>query len=178
MIFNLTKKAIRLCGLDTRAIYQKLSAESLRAAIRAQKLAPLCARLREVIPDLRHQYTQTFDEVEYHRFWEIKMRGIHAWQSTLVLSAMAHVGRDRLVLVDIGDSSGNHGRYIKALARPGQVERVVSINLDPVAVDKVRTNGGEAILSRAEELDLSGIRPDLFLSFETLEHLTDRSRPR
>jgi hypothetical protein len=176
MILDLAKKAARRCGLDTRAIYHHVSAASLRAAIDAQGLGPLCDKLRGIAPDLRDQYTGAFDESEYRRYWEIKMRGLHAWQTGLALSAMARVGRERLVLADIGDSSGNHGRYIKALAGPGQVERIVSVNLDPVAVDKVRAKGGEALLSRAEELDLAGVRPDLFMSFETIEHLTDPVR--
>lgn len=176
MILDLAKKAMRFCGLDARAVYQGLSAASIRAAIEAQKLAPIYTRLREAVPDLRDQYTGAFDESEYRRYWEIKRRGLHAWQVELALSAMTHVGRDRLVLADIGDSSGNHGRYIKAFARPNQVARIVSINLDSVAVEKIRAKGGEAVLSRAEELELAGIRPDLFLSFETLEHLTDPVR--
>lgn len=176
MILDLAKKAMRHFGFDTRAVYQRLSAASVRAAIKAQNLGPICARLREAAPDLRDQYTGTFDETEYRRYWEIKMRGLHAWQVSLALSAMARVGRDHLVLADVGDSSGNHGLYIKALAPLGQVERIVSVNLDPIAIDKVRAKGGEAVLSRAEELDLAGIRPDLLLSFETIEHLTDPVR--
>jgi hypothetical protein len=53
---------------------------------------------------------------------------------------------------------------------------VVSVNLDPVAVEKVRAKGGDAVLARAEEIDLEGVRPDLFMSFEMVEHLTDPIR--
>lgn len=164
------------CGIDTRAVYQALSALSLRAALREQGLAPLCDRLRQVIPDLRDQYTAGFDEQEYARYWELKMRGLHAWQVRTALAAIDHVGGDGLVLADIGDSSGNHAVYLKALARPGQVGRTISVNLDPVAVAKARAKGIDAVLARAEELDLEGIAPDLFLCFETLEHLTDPVR--
>ena len=163
-------------GIDTRAHYQGISARSLRAAIREQGLAPICERLRELRPDLRDQYTGTFDDTEYERYWEIKMRGLHAWQVRCVLEALDRIGGEGLVLADVGDSSGNHAAYIQALAPPGQVKRVVSVNLDPVAVKQVRAKGGEAILSRAEDLDLEELRPDLFLSFETIEHLTDPVR--
>lgn len=176
MIFPLVKKAARIVGLDTRAIYQSLSAASIRAAIKEQKLEQTCDRLRAIIPDLRDQYTTTFDDTEYRRYWDIKMRGLHAWQVTLVLETMNRIGRGGLTLADIGDSSGNHSIFIKAIAPAGQVARAISVNLDPVAVGKVNAKGGQAILSRAEELDLAGIRPDLFLSFETIEHLTDPTR--
>jgi hypothetical protein len=45
-----------------------------------------------------------------------------------------------------------------------------------VAVDKIRAKGGEAVLARAEALDLGGATPDLVCLFEVLEHLTDPAR--
>lgn len=173
---SVVKSALRGLGLDSHALYQAISARSLRAAVRAQGLDALCDQLRAVLPDLRDQYTAGFDDTEYERYWEIKMRALHAWQVRCVQEALDRIGGDGLVIADIGDSSGNHATYIKAVTRPGQVDRVVSVNLDPVAVEKVRNKGGEAILGRAEELDLEGLTPDLFLSFETVEHLTDPVR--
>lgn len=163
-------------GVDTRALYQRLSAASIEAAVTEQGLAPLAQRLRQIIPDISDQYTGGFDRVEYERYWEKKMRGLHAFQVRLMLDAVAGIGRKGLVLADIGDSSGNHARYLQTVADAGLIERVVSVNLDPVAVDKVRAKGGDAILARAEEMDLEGTRPDLFMSFEMVEHLTDPIR--
>ena len=175
-MLGLLTRVAKGMGIDTLAHYQGVSARSLRAAIREQGLAPMCERLRQVLPDLRDQFTGAIDGTEYERYWEIKMRGLHAWQVRCVLEALDRIGGDGLVLADVGDSSGNHAAYIQALAPPGQVSRVVSVNLDPVAVEKVRAKGGEAVLSRAEDLDLEQLRPDLFLSFETIEHLTDPVR--
>ena len=175
-MLSVAKKLIRFLGFDTRALYQNLSAESLRAAIEAQGLEPFCDKLRKVVPDLRDQYTGSLDEAEYRRYWELKMRGLHAWQTLLGLEALKRIGRDGLTLADIGDSSGNHGLYLKALATPEKIARYISVNLDPVAVAKVQAKGGESILCRAEDLDHAGLRPDLFLSFQTLEHLTDPVR--
>lgn len=172
----LAKALARSAGIDTRAAYQRLSAASIRAAVAEQGLAPLVERLRQVIPDISDQYTGGFDPDEYRRYWEIKMRGLHAFQVGLMLDAVAAVGRPGLVLADIGDSSGNHGRYLRALAPAGAVSRVVSVNLDPVAVEKVAAKGGDSLLCRAEEMDLEGVRPDLFTSFEMVEHLTDPIR--
>jgi len=50
------------------------------------------------------------------------------------------------------------------------------VNLDPVAVQKVRDRGQEAILSPAEELDPTADAVDLYASFETLEHFSDPLR--
>lgn len=174
----MTASALRLLkgvGIDTRALYQRLSAASLDAAAAEQDLAALRERLRAILPDISDQYSAALDSVEYARYWERKMRGLHAFQIACAQAAIERVGGKNLVLADIGDSSGNHALYLKALA-PDKVARVISVNLDPVAVDKVKAKGGDAILARAEELDLTGIRPDLFLSFEMVEHLTDPLR--
>ncbi len=170
------KAGLGALGADPRALYQTLSAASIDAAIAEQGLGGLAARLRGIVPDLSDQYTDGFDRIEYQRYWERKMRGLHAFQVRCIEEALAGLGRDGLVLADIGDSSGNHSLYLKAMLPPGRLARVISVNLDPVAVDKVRAKGGDAILCRAEEMDLEGIRPDLFLSFEMVEHLTDPVR--
>ncbi|MCB2100607.1 MAG: methyltransferase domain-containing protein [Rhodobacterales bacterium] len=170
------KALLRGLGLNPGAVYRNLSRRSIEAATREQGLAGLRDQLRAAVPDLRGQYTTSFDEAEYVRYWEPKMRGLHAWQVRFILDALDVVGGDNLVLADIGDSSGNHAAYVRAVAPAGRVGRVVSVNLDPVAVDKVRAKGFEAVQCRAEELDLEAIRPDLFLSFEMVEHLTDPVR--
>lgn len=176
MVMAAAKTLARSFGVDTRAAYQRLSAASIRAAVAEQGLAPLVERLRQIIPDITDQYTGGFDPVEYQRYWETKMRGLHAFQVGLMLDSIAIIGRSGLVLADIGDSSGNHARYLQALAPAGAVERVISVNLDPVAVAKVASKGGDSLLCRAEEMDLEGVRPDLFTSFEMVEHLTDPIR--
>lgn len=173
---NLAKSALRSAGIDTRALYHTLSARSLKAALREQGLTALCGELREIVPDLSAQYTSAFDAEEYARFWELKMRGMHAFQTRCILDTLDIIGGEGKVIADIGDSAGTHATYVKALARPEQVERIVSVNLDPEAVAKVRAGGGEAVLSRAEELDLEGLDVDLFMSFEMVEHLTDPVR--
>jgi len=173
---SLVRTALKGADVDTTRLYQSLSAASIRAALREQKLDTLAAELRRVVPDLADQYSHGFDQAEYERYWEIKMRGLHAFQIRLALDALKRMKNVDLILADIGDSSGNHAAYIRALAQPGKVAKTISVNLDPLAIEKVRAKGGEAIHSRAEELDLKGISPDLILSFETIEHLTDPVR--
>jgi hypothetical protein len=176
-MLGLAKKIVRGVGLDSRRLYQSLSVDSLKAALRAQGLTPLMEELRAIVPDLSEQYTDGPEGSEFDAYWEIKIRGLHAFQVSAALEALNHLPGDDHVVVDIGDSSGTHAAYIKGLAQPGKISRVISVNMDPVAVEKVTRRGGDALRCRAEELELpDGIKPSLFLSFETLEHLTDPLR--
>ncbi len=170
------KTLLEILGIDAGALYRRLSAASIEAATAEQGLGDLRTRLRATVPDVSDQYTTHFDPAEYTAYWEPKMRGLHAFQIGFVLDVLNDKGLSGAVIADIGDSSGNHARYLKALAPPGTIGRVISVNLDPVAVDKVIAKGGDALLCRAEELDHRDIRPDLALSFEMVEHLTDPVR--
>ncbi len=176
-MLKLAKDIVRGVGLDSRSLYQSLSAHSLKAALRAQGLTPLVEKLHAIVPDLSDQYTDGPAASEFDAYWEIKIRGLHAFQVSAALEALNHLPGDDHVVVDIGDSSGTHAAYIKGLAKPGKISRVISVNLDPVAVEKISRRGGDALLCRAEELELpDAVKPSLFLSFETLEHLTDPLR--
>ena len=154
-----------------RVVAFRLARASLDAASREAGTAEMRERLRALKPDIQDQYTSHFNVDSYRAFWEPKMRSLHAFQVKAVLDAIDAIGKDNLFIADIGDSSGSHAEYIKALAKPGQISHFVSVNLDPVAIEKVRRKGGEAILCRAEKLDLNGFRPNLFLSFQMVEHV-------
>lgn len=140
---------------------------------------PLYQRCSEVIPNIWDQYSDAV--VESHRaHWELKTRAMHAWQTHCMLRALKELsvakGNERPVnVVDIGDSSGNHLMYLKACTEV-KLGRTLSVNLDPTAVAKIKRKGGEAILCRAEELDLCADGVDLFMAFEMVEHLTDPTR--
>lgn len=163
-------------GIDTGRLYRRLSAASLKAALDEQELADLVERLRAIAPDISDQYSSDFDKAAYAAYWEIKMRGLHAAQIAAALDALSVIRGDGLTVVDVGDSAGTHGQYLRALAPDGKVTRVISVNLDPVAVEKVRGKGGDAVLGRAEDLDVAGYDAALFCLFETLEHLSDPLR--
>jgi hypothetical protein len=164
-----------MLGIDTGRLYERLAAASIDAAVRHQNLAELREILRQAVPDLSEQYTYPIDNETYRRIGERKMRSLHAFQINCVLETLPRLGPDATI-VDIGDSSGAHGMYVRATAPAGSVKRYLSVNLDPVAVDKVNKRGGEAILCRAEELDHRSVHADLFVSFETIEHLLDPVR--
>lgn len=161
--------------LDLRQMYFKVCARSLHAAIKEQGLKPLAESCREIVSDLRRQYTVPFKEEDYALYFEPKLRGLHAFQVAFFLEVLKKIHRTGLHIVDIGDSCGTHSKYFKALSKPGEIARFVSVNLDPTAVEKVKNTGGEAILSRAEDLPLD-FQVDLFTLFETLEHFTDPLR--
>jgi hypothetical protein len=76
--------------------------------------------------------------------------------------------------VDIGDSSGTHLKYLKNIC--GEKINASSVNLDPVAIKKIRERGFEAFETRAELLHKHSDynrRADIFLSYEMVEHLLD-----
>jgi hypothetical protein len=176
MILNSAKTFAKRLNIDTRALYHKVSRASIEQAVDEQGLRALTEQLRRIVPDLRDQYTLPFDPEEYERYWEVKMRAQHAWQMQCVLDALAKIDKQNLTIVDIGDSSGTHSTYLKAIAPENKIRRCLGVNLDEQAVERIRKKGGEAICSRAEELELHDIQADLFLSFETVEHLTDPLR--
>jgi len=172
-IFSHAKNIAQSVGIDTRKTYQDISAASIRAAIREQGLSQLYQQIQNIVPNLSDQYSRAFDPEELAAYWETKMRGLHAFQVQSTLNAIKKIDKTHLTIGDIGDSSGNHAAYIRALAPEQSIDRIISINLDPIAVQKVRAKGGEAVQCRAEELTTEGITADLFISFETLEHLID-----
>ena len=150
---------------------------SIRSAAREQNLDQLSKRLVEIVPDLTSQYT-TF-KID-NDFLQVKVRTLHAFQIDLVIKAINYIPpNESLYLVDIGDSSGTHLIYLNAILK-NDVRfascnlKCLSVNLDPIAVEKIASKGIEAILCRAEDLYKNyKIKADLILSFEMLEHLYD-----
>ena len=157
-----------------KKIIKKILILSLTSARKEQGLSKLAKKLNEIVPDLTEQYTDFNVEGKY---LITKIRSQHAFQMALVLDALGLLeNKDReLTVVDIGDSSGTHLQYLQALIGKNKI-RPVSVNLDPIAVEKIKSKGLEAIESRAEMLhehpDFSGC-VDIFLSFQMLEHLLD-----
>ena len=125
-MIEFAKNLLRGLGIDTTRLYQRLSAASIESATREQGLRDLRDRLRRIIPDISDQYTKNLDSAEFERYWEIKLRSLHAFQVQCLLEALDLIGRDNLTLADIGDSSGNHAIYLKALDDPPHISRFIS----------------------------------------------------
>lgn len=162
------KKAVKIAGGDPGRVKVGLSAWSIRQALREQGLAKEVEKLRLIVPDVSRQYTRPSP---WSGYWELKMRGMHAFQCQLMLQAINSLPEKDFTVVDIGDSAGTHMLYLRELAKDkGNIE-TISVNLDSQAIDRIRKRGLRAILSRAEEVDLPGEQVDLFVSFEMVEHL-------
>lgn len=155
-----------------------ISIISLRKALSEQELLPLYNQLNAIVPNIRKQYTSFEIDNEY---LEIKVRGLHAFQVYLVEKALKIIDRqlckqNNVTLVDIGDSAGTHIQYIKSIFGGKYNLRCISVNMDPQAVERIKSKNLEAICVRAECLSEYSIDADVYLSFEMLEHLMDPMR--
>ncbi|HEY9070156.1 MAG TPA: methyltransferase domain-containing protein [Candidatus Ozemobacteraceae bacterium] len=153
-----------------RELLFRLLTRSLQKAAQEQGLWKLAERLASIVPDISDQYSQFRVDTEY---LQLNVRLMHAFQIALVQEAFSR--KEIRTIVDIGDSSGTHLRYLQDLYA-GTSLRCLSVNLDPKAVEKIKGKGLEAILARAEDLPAYDIPADMFLCFETLEHLSDPIR--
>jgi len=149
-----------------RGSLDKITLASLKAASREQGLDAYMVRLAGIVSDITDQYTTFRVNTEIMNY---KVRLLHAFQIRLVEQALNRI-KDIKTIVDIGDSSGAHLQYIRSLF--GRYN-TISVNLDPIAVKKIHDKGLNAVLGRAEELHTLGIKADLYLCLETLEHLFD-----
>ncbi|MBW1676567.1 MAG: methyltransferase domain-containing protein [Deltaproteobacteria bacterium] len=150
---------------------------SVKAAAREQEIDKLSEFLAEIVPDLTEQYTTFNIDKEVLR---VRVRAIHAFQLRLAIRAVDLIAdRRSLFVVDVGDSSGTHLIYLKSMLSSDPRFRssrlkFLSVNMDPVAIEKIRSKGFDALLCRAEDLyGKHQIKADLLLSFEMLEHLND-----
>lgn len=155
---------------------------AIQQALQQQGLFELYERLVTMVPDIRDQVTAyKLDTPLYYErhpeFLELGVRALHAFQISLVEQALAllqlEASERTLTIVDVGDSAGTHVQYLRALH---QNIRSLSVNIDEQAVRRIRQKGLEAVHASAEELEYHEIRPDIFLSFEMLEHLPDPCR--
>lgn len=167
---NLLKKIFYACAI-----------KSLHLANRKDGRHKTIEKIASIVPDISDQYsTWTINPSSIYDV--VKIRSIQAFQVDLAMTALRGLrnpsSEDPLFVVDIGDSSGTHAKYLQELCPElgiGDVE-FLSVNLDSAAVDKILAKGGNAIQSRAEDLhQIIGDQrhPDVYLSFQSLEHFFD-----
>lgn len=175
---------MRLSRRRLVSVLEAAQLASLRSAAREQDLDAFVRRLCAVVPDISDQYS-TF--VLDTRMLTTKVRAQQAFQTALALAAVDRIlaepggagAGSPLRIVDIGDSSGTHVTYLRAILDDGARLRgralhCLSVNIDPAAVERIRAKGLPAVLGRAGDLNGAGwLDADLFLAFELLEHLTD-----
>jgi len=156
-----------------KPIHYSLATRSIRAAVAEQGLGDLYSKLEKIIPDLSGQFSDFVVDTDYLR---TKVRAQHAFQVFMIEQALGLVRAEKkgkINVVDIGDSSGAHLLYMKGLFEK-EVE-TLSVNIDPKAVERIKSKGLNAVCMRAENLGKTGFpqKPDLLMSFEMLEHLHD-----
>lgn len=139
--------------------------KSVEGAIKEQGLKDLFIRLEQIVSDIKNQYSSFKVNTA---FLKTKVRGMHAFQISLVCDALKDV--EDPVIVDIGDSAGTHLQYLLGLYSDKNI-RCLSVNLDADAVERIREKGLEAVCARAEDLKGYDINADVFICFEVLEHL-------
>jgi len=161
-----------------KRLREDLLLRSLKNAGREQNLIERSEELRVILPDISGQYTTYKLDSP---FLELAVRLLQSFQVELVMQALAALEFRKdapLTIADIGDSSGSHLVYLQSLLLKNGFSQVscLGVNLDAVAVEKIKSRGIAAVHCRAEELAAKGISADLFLSFETIEHLLDPIR--
>jgi hypothetical protein len=158
-----------------------LMRRSLDASIRQQSMTALRIRLQEINPDISDQYT-SFKIPQEDHYITTKLRSQHAFQVKLANKTIDLMRRQvgekaKIKIADIGDSSGTHTKYIRGVISNSDYLDIKSVNLDPIAIEKIRSRGYEALLCRAENLQADcGFSADIFFAFEVLEHLMDPIR--
>jgi 2-polyprenyl-3-methyl-5-hydroxy-6-metoxy-1,4-benzoquinol methylase len=163
------KNGLRKLGVEPGGLAQEIDRFLIRKAIEEQGLDELVKQLEGIVPDIAGQYSRKW---EWNEYWDLKVRGLHAFQCSLMIKALETLPRSgRITLVDIGDSAGTHMLYLRELAKNRVEVDSVSVNVDAKAVERIRARGLQAMLCRAEDLDLMGLKVDLFTSFEMVEHL-------
>lgn len=168
-ILSVIKNVFLAVGLDVGRINQRLASFSLNRALSERKMTELVSRLRSIVSDISGQ--ESSEEDVFNEYWELKRRALQAFQCSLMQRALEYFNKRDLSVIDIGDSAGTHMLYLKELAGDRFNIETLSVNLDSRAIEKIKARGLNALLCRAEDLNLKGYRTDLFTSFEMVEHL-------
>jgi hypothetical protein len=169
IIFWLDKMSAKLLSKfpGLKPFREKVLIASLNTAAREQQLVDLAQELEKIVPDITFQYSCfNVDSPYIYK----KVRYQHAFQISLVDKIIQELNNP--FVVDIGDSCGTHLQYIKGLYDKKGI-KTLSVNLDLNAVKRIKAKGLNAIHSRAEDLEKYNVKADIFLCFETLEHLMD-----
>ena len=149
-------------------VLYKILTLSLYLARKKQGYINLYKTLKEIVPDISDQYTSRIISGEY---LTSKVYSQHAFQTQIVLDEIKK--KENNILVDMGDSSGNHIIYLKTLVSG---LKTYSVNSDKDAIDKLQKKGLPSIHSRVENLKSEGHLDetiDLMVCFQVLEHLSD-----
>jgi 2-polyprenyl-3-methyl-5-hydroxy-6-metoxy-1,4-benzoquinol methylase len=167
------KKILKLFGFDPTGFNQGLAGASIKWAVKQQGLLDLVEKLRKIAPDISNQ--ESSEKSSFNDYCEKKRRALQAFQCSMMLKIIGICGKNKVMVVDIGDSAGTHMLYLKELTKNKYEVDTIGVNLDPRAIEKIKARGMKALLCRAEDLDLGEKEIDFFTSFQMIEHLHNPS---
>lgn len=145
--------------------------KSLESSVKEQGINGTVIKLEQIVPDITNQYSSFAVDTT---FLNKKVRGVHSFQISLLDKTIREFANP--IIVDVGDSSGTHLQYIAGLYSSGRKIKCISVNSDINAVSRIKDKGLDAIHSKVEDINWCSIKADIFLCFETLEHLMDPCR--
>jgi len=134
LVANNFKQFVKKC---LHVIYEK----ALRKAAKEQGLMDLAKKLEEIVPDITDQYTTFKIDTSYLK---TKVRNLHVFQISLVNEVIGKINNP--TLVDIGDSCGTHLQYLAGLYSNAKNIKCLSVNLDKVAVEKIKGKGIKGLM--------------------------------
>jgi hypothetical protein len=168
-IVKVVLKILTAIGINISKMKERISWWSIEKAYGENGLGGLVEKLRSIVPDISNQ--EESEKKEFNDYLELKRRSLQAFQCSLILRAIESQHPGSFTIVDIGDSAGTHMIYVKALTGERSSINTISVNLDPRAIEKIKAKGLDAVLCRAEDLELRDVKVDLFTSFQMVEHL-------
>lgn len=153
----------------------KMLTRSLKVATEEQGLTGLVKKLKLIVPDISEK--ETGFKIE-GPFWSLKVYALYSFQVQLLLKAISFLDSknnedDEIVYADVGDSCGNHILFIKELLSGKRNLKTCSINIDPVAIEKLKSKGLEAVQIPVEKIESIGLKANIIATFQMLEHLHD-----
>ncbi len=152
-----------------KRIFQPFCQLSLSLAVKTGSYQNLYQRLCDILPELNVELS----EFDYNKSVKNQERICHVCQCEIFLKFIDLLtDQEKINVVDIGDNSGKQITYFKNLVT-GKDINGLSVNLDPHVVKAMKQKGFEAILCRAEDLDLEDRKIDTFCTFSMIEHLHD-----
>lgn len=154
-----------------RDMIYSVFAKSLGASARSNGFDRLIEELKKAVPDISDQYSSHRVEGPY---LERKVRNMHAFQIGLVVGLLEEFVKPSII--DLGDSSGTHIKYIRHILPKEKGMTSLSINIDDEAITRIRSKGLECIKLRVEDMAAHHLKADIVMSFEILEHLSDPVR--
>jgi hypothetical protein len=172
MLTYILRPILTWVHINPLALLERVSKFSVKWASWQQNLQSLSEKITNIEPDISDQETSGMDT--FNDYWDLKRRTLQAFQCQMMLESLKVEKSATLKVVDIGDSSGRHMKYLRELTKNERQVQALSVNLDPRAIKRIEARGGKALLCRAEDLTLN--EPvHLFTTFQMVEHLHNPS---